>query len=232
MPESIEQFRLRLIELGCPVRRLQRAVREMAEHREDLLEALVAEGMAAAEAEARADERLGDPQKLAEDLMESLRRSSWCGRHRLIAFGLLPTLVFPLFWLTVLVLNLSLAYALGFGWDQKRLHTAASNPLAFQYMSMVAHAADYLSIALVAAGFCMLAGRAPVRRSWILFGGVTWAVYSLFIYTYVTPHDYTIGVSTDFQWTRAAIPLLIFGYAHAKHVRQVRHVLNPAAEAI
>ena len=232
MPESIEQFRLRLIELGCPVSRLQRAVREMAEHREDLLHALLADGMTAAEAEAHADERLGDPRKLADNLMESLRRSSWCGRHRLIAFGLLPALAFPLFWLMVLLLNLSLAYALGFGWDQNRLHAAARNPLTFHQISVMAHAADYLSIAVVAAAFCLLAGRAAVQRGWILFGGLTWAVYSLYIYTYVSPRDYTVGVSTDPQWIRAAIVLLIVGLAHVNHRRRVRHVMNPAAEVV
>lgn len=232
MPESIEQFRLRLLELGCPLPRLQRAVREMAEHREDLLRVLVAGGMTEAEAEARADERLGNTRTLAENLMDSLQQSSWCGRHRWIAFGLLPVLVFPLCWLMVLGLNLSVAYALGFGWDQKRLHAAARNPLDFHHVSAMAYAADYLSIALVAVAFCLLAGRTAVRRSWILFGGIAWAVCSLFTYTYVSPSDYTVGVSTVPQWTRAAIPLLIIGLAHINHVRRVRYALKSAAESV
>lgn len=232
MPESIEQYRLRLIELGCPVPRLQRAVREMAEHREDMLHALLAEGMTAEEAEAQADERLGEPRKLAEKLMESLRQSSWCGRHHLMVFGLLPALAFPLLWLTVLVLNLSLAYGLGFGWDSKKLHAAAGNPLAFHHLRMVAYAADYLSIALVAVAFCLLAGRAAMRRGWMLFGGLGCAVCSVFSFTYVSPHYYTVGFSTEPQWMRAAIPLLIFGLAHVNYVRRVRHVLSPAIEAV
>ena len=90
MRDPIEQLRRRLIELGCPLSRATRMVREVAEHREDSLRDLIADGMTAAEAEMRANVRLGDPRTLAENLMESLRQSSWCGRHRFIAFGLVP----------------------------------------------------------------------------------------------------------------------------------------------
>jgi hypothetical protein len=232
MRDPIAQLRSRLIELGCPLPRLQGLVREVGEHREDSLRGLIAEGMAPAEAEARADVQLGDPRMLAENLMESLRRSSWCGRNRYIAFGLLPILGFPLFWMAVLCLNLSLAYAFGFGWDQKRLHAAAGNPVAFHHLSMVAYGADYLATALVALGFCVLAGRAGVRRSWMVFVSLICAIYSLFIFTYVSPQNYTIGVNSHPEWLRGAIPLLIICLAQANRLRQLRQLNNPFAKAV
>jgi hypothetical protein len=232
MRDSIEQLRLSLLELGCPLPRLQRMVREVAEHREDLLCALIAEGVTPAEAEARAEERLGDPRMLAENLMKSQQQSSWCGRHRVVAFGVLPIVGFPLFWVAVLCLNLSLAYAFGFGWDERRLHAAAGNPAIFPRLASVAYAADYFSIALVTVVFCALAGRAAVRRGWIFFGCLIWAAYSSFLYTYVSPHNYTIGLSTHPQWLRASIPLLIIGLAQAYRARQVRLAANPFAKAV
>lgn len=232
MRDPIEQLRLRLIELGCPLPRLQRMVQEVAEHREDSLRGLVAQGMAAAEAEARANVRLGDPRTLAENLMESLRRSSWCGRHRFIAFGVLPVLGFPLFWMAVLCLNLSLAYAFGFGWDPKKLHAAAGDPIAFHHLTMVAYGADYLATALVALGFCHLANRAGVQRRWLLFVCLVCAIYSLFMFTYVSPHNYTIGFNSHPEWIRGAIPLLIVCLAQANRLRQVRLLHNPFATAV
>ncbi len=96
MPEFINQLRLRLVELGCPAGRLQRMVREMADHREDLVQAATAAGLAEPAAQEQADRRLGDPKKLAENLMVALRRSSWWGRHFLVVFGFLPLLATPL----------------------------------------------------------------------------------------------------------------------------------------
>jgi hypothetical protein len=232
MRDSIEQLCGRLIELGCPLSQLQRTVREVAEHREDLLRALIAEGLVPAEAEARANARLGNPRMLAENLMESLRQSSWCGRHRFFAFGLLPLLGFPLIWVAVLCLNLSLAYAFGFGWDPKKLHAAASDPAAFHHLSMVAYGADYLATAVVALLFCVLAGRAGVCRSWMVLVCFICAIHSLFMFTYVSPHNYTIGFNSHPEWLRGAIPLLIVCLAQANRFRQVRLLQNPFARVI
>ncbi|HLX70199.1 MAG TPA: permease prefix domain 1-containing protein [Verrucomicrobiae bacterium] len=232
MRDPIEQLRGRLVELGCPLPRMQRMVREVEEHREDLMRSLVAEGMTTAEAEVRANVRLGNPQVLAENLMESLWQSSWCGRHRFIAFGLLPVLGFPLFWMAILVLNLSLAFALDFGWDQKKLSVAAENPVAFHHLTLVAYGADDLAIVLVALGFCLLASRAGIRRSWMVFVFFICTFYSLFIFTYVSPHHYTIGMNSHPQWIRGAIPLLIVGLTQTNRLWQVRRMHNPFTRVV
>lgn len=224
MRDPIEQLRRRLIELGCPLPRLQRMVQEVDEHREDVFRGLVAEGMPTAEAEMRADVRLGDTRTLAENLMESLQRSSWCGRHRFIAFGLLPVVGFPLFWVTVLFLNLSLAYVFRFAWDSNKLSAAAHDPVVFPHLATVVYGADYLAVALVPFAFCWLASRAGVRSSWMLFACFVCAIYSLFIFIYVSPHYNAIGIHPHPQWIRGAIPLLTVGLTQANRVLQVRRL--------
>src|SRR3954452_7058489 len=89
---SIQQLERRLFELGCPPQKLRRKVRELADHHEDLKHAALEEGLSESDAEARADEQLGEPAGLAEQIVCVLRRSSWWGRHPIIGFCLLPLL--------------------------------------------------------------------------------------------------------------------------------------------
>jgi len=228
MPDFIHQLRFRLLELGCPVGHMQRSVRETADHREDLIEEALAEGLTVPVAEQQVDARLGNPQALAEDLMWSWRQSSWCGRHRFIVFALLPLLAFPVLWGLVLWLNLLLGYALGFGWDQKKIDAAVDNPANFHYLVMSVHGADYVAIALVVFLFCLLASRSAAVRNWMILAGSICTVYSLFIYVYASPHILTVGLTWQPQWAQATIPLLIFGLAHANRRRQVRNELKSA----
>lgn len=226
MPDFVEQLRFRLLELGCPVGRMRRTVREMADHRKDLIEAAVTEGMAAPAAEARAEAKLGDPRALAEDLMLSWQRSRWCGRHTLITFGLVPLLMFPVFWMLALILCLSVEFAIGFGWDHKILDTAADNPAMFGYLAKAAYGADYVAIALVVCFFSLLARRSAVSLKWVMLAGLICAVYSLFTYTYVVPHHFTIGANWKPHWIRSAIPLAMMGIAYWNRRRLVRNALK------
>jgi hypothetical protein len=229
MPDYIAQLRFRLLELGCPVARVQRMVREVAEHREDLVQAALAEGWSAPEAGAEADARLGNPLVLAEDLMTSERRAAWCGRHRVIAFGLLPLLTFPILWALILCLDLTLGYACGFGWNHNQLRAVADNPATFQYLVMAVNGANYVAIAMVTFLFCRLAGRSAAGRSWMLLAGLICALYSLFIGTQLSPHNFSLILGSRPHWIQAAIPLLVFGFAHWNQQRRVRQVLKFAA---
>jgi hypothetical protein len=228
MPDFIDQLRFRLLELGCPVGHMQRSVREAADHREDLMEQALAEGLSAPAAEERVETRLGNPKALAEDLMAARRRSTWCGRHRFIVFALLPLLAFPVFWGLVLWFNLLLGFALGFGWDQHKVQAAADNPATFQYLVMLFHGADYVAIGLVAFLFCLLAGRSAAGRNWMLLACLICTLYSLFIYAHVSPHNFTVGLAYKPQWVQAAIPLFILCLARMNRRRLVRHALKSA----
>lgn len=229
MPDYIDQLRFRLLQLGCPLKRLQRMVREVSDHREDLLGAALAEGVSAAAAAERADAALGNPEKLAEDLMVSVRRSTWCGWHRFIAFGLLPLLAFPVLWAVIMYFNLSLEYAVGFGWDRVKLHKANDNPVVFHYMSMALHGADYVAIGLATLLFCLFGGRSAAGRNWMILACSICAGYSLFSHLYFVPHNITLVLNWRLQWIRGAIPLVITGLFILNRQRRVRNALKCAA---
>jgi hypothetical protein len=228
MPDFIEQLRFRLLERGCPVGRMKRTIREVADHRRDLTEAAIEKGMAAPLAQEWASAKLGNPEVLAEDLMVSWQRSRWCWRHAFITFGLAPLLLFPVFWVLSLLLCLSTEFAIGFCWDHNILQTA-NHPAMFGYLAKVAHGADYAAIALVVFLFCLLGRRSAVNLKWVMLAGLICAVYSLFTYTHVVPHSFSIGFSWKLQWIRAAIPLLVVGMAYGNRRRLVRNALKTAA---
>jgi hypothetical protein len=85
---AIELLQRRVVELGCLPAQLRRQVQEMAEHHADLKRAALGEGLAEVDAEARADELLGEPVELAEGLAAVLRHYSWFGRHRVLKSSL------------------------------------------------------------------------------------------------------------------------------------------------
>jgi len=208
-PDFIEQLRHRLLELGCPMVQVRRLVREVADHREDLKQSALLEGLPEADAQVRVNAKLGDPLYLAEQQMAMLRRSSWWGRHFLISFCLLPLLMVPMLWALLLFLDLSLEFALGYGWDEKKLHVAADNPAAFHHLVIAVHCADFVAIALVTLLFCWLARRSAVSFKWMMISCGICSLYALIIWVQIRPHNFAVGVSWHPQWIRAAIPLLI-----------------------
>src|ERR1700691_4256120 len=83
-------FEHRLAEFGFRDARLRACAQELREHHEDLKQAALEEGMSESEAEARAEELLGEPYALAVQMIAVFRRSTWWGRHPVITFCLLP----------------------------------------------------------------------------------------------------------------------------------------------
>ncbi len=71
-PDFIERLHHRLMELGCPVRQVRRLVREVAEHREDLKQAALLDGLSGDAVETQVNATLGDPFYLAEHQMAML----------------------------------------------------------------------------------------------------------------------------------------------------------------
>lgn len=181
MPDYIQTLRRRLVELGCPMKQVGRLVREFADHRDDLKQAALTEGLSAADAEVRANTQLGDPLVLAEQMMVTLRRSSWWGRHYVVTFGLLPLLAYPLLWALVLVLELLVVITLGYGWDSKKLDVAANNPVAFHHLLMACCVMDYLAIALATLLFCWLARRTAVKLKWLAISCALCSLYAVIL---------------------------------------------------
>ncbi|MGH7993770.1 MAG: hypothetical protein ACREDQ_09655 [Limisphaerales bacterium] len=215
MRDYIKTLRRRLVELGCPLAHVRRLVREMADHRDDLKQAALVEGLSEPDAEVRANAQLGDPLVLAEQMMVSLRRSSWWGRHFVVTFGLLPILAYPVLWALFLVLELLLVVTLGYGWDSKRLDVVTNNPVTFHHLLKVCHFMDYLAVALATLLFCWLARRAAVKLKWMVTACAICSVAAIITWVKIEPHSFSLGFSMnsqlDLPWSRGLIPLLVAG---------------------
>jgi hypothetical protein len=197
-PDFIEQLRRRLLDLGCPTVHVRRLVHEVADHREDLKQAALAEGVSELSAEIHADAQLGNPFELAERLALALRQSSWWGRHFIIGFCLLPLLAVPVLW--------GLLFGLGL---QVELAIAAHKPDNFHHVFIAMHGADYIAIALVTLLFCWLARRAALSLKWTVIACAICSLYASFTWVTIVPHSIRVGVGWPPQWIRFAIPLLI-----------------------
>jgi hypothetical protein len=104
---------------GAPGAYVERFVRELAEHREDLMRDLLREGKTPEQAAIEADRRIGAPTELAAEAFEKMRRASFVGRHRVFWLVVMPILLLPICWLLLLGLAarhagmLSPAYRVG-----------------------------------------------------------------------------------------------------------------------
>jgi hypothetical protein len=217
MPKTdyIEQLRRRLVDLDCPIARVRRLVQEVTDHREDLKQTALAEGLSGVAAEIHADTLLGSPVDLAEGLAEALRRSSWWGRHSIIGFCVLPLLAVPVLWALILFLGLGLVFGIFYALDKNQFQQAADNPGIFHYMLMVAHGADYLALALVTLLFCWLAQRSALRFKWTATACVICSLYALFSWIHITPHSLSLGITSAPHWIRFAIPLVTVALVYA-----------------
>jgi len=217
-------LRCRLVELGCPRCRMRQLVQEVTDHREDLKQAASLKGLSEAEADAWVNAQLGDPLYLAEQQMILLRRSSWFGRYSLISFFLLPLLTVPILWGALLALDLSVGYALGFGWDPKKFRMAADNPVVFHQLLLAFRLAVDVAFGLVTLLFCWLSRRAAAGRRWMLVACGICSLYGLFTWIRIARHNFTIGISSHPQWLQAAVPLLVGGTICAWQWRKVREL--------
>jgi hypothetical protein len=207
MPDYIAQLRCRLAELGCPRSRLNRITREVADHREDLILFGTHCGQSMPAASEAANRQLGDPLTLADGLMNTFRRSSWWGRHYLVAFGFLPLVAFPLVWGLFMYLQFQLAYAIRFQCDDQKLHAIANNPVTLHHWAVFAYGCDYAAIGLVSLLICWLARRSGVSLLWMTIACLVGATYALVTYTHVSKDNYMAGLTFHPQWIRAAIPV-------------------------
>src|SRR4051794_9828509 len=85
----------RLARHGVPAARIDRVMRELSDHWEDLHAAALKEGLPSAEAAAQADLRLGHPEKLAARIIAGFTRNSWLGRHSILGLCVVPLLLAP-----------------------------------------------------------------------------------------------------------------------------------------
>jgi hypothetical protein len=230
MHDYLGQLRRGLLKEGCSIQRICRMMGEVSDHREDLMEAWRAKGVPAADAQARAELALGDPQELAVELAAAQRRSSWFGRHGLVAFGLLPVVGFPVLWALLLAGELWLICGLGFGWDEQKLHLVGDDPVRFRHWANVGYGADYVAIALGALLFCWLARRTGARWAWLGCACLICSALAGSSYLNISSHNLFFGFDWRVHWSRAVIPWVVAGAIYLWHWRAAR-ALRAAAPA-
>jgi hypothetical protein len=92
-PPCIARLREQLHQHGLPRQRLERILREVAEHWEDAYACALEQGLDARAARAQADAAIGNPAMLAGSFVTQLRCNTWLGRHRWLTLAVLPTLL-------------------------------------------------------------------------------------------------------------------------------------------
>lgn len=218
MPDAIviAQYERRLVEMGCPSRRLAEYVHELAEHYEDLKQAALEEGLPEKEAEAQARALLGDPVFLAENAVAMLRQSSWWGRHPVLGFCVLPWFAFivagvvclgilaGLFWLleSIFGAHYRVAGSIGCALDDTEFFNNFVTPL-----NIGMHLGAIFLVLLV---FCRLARRAALGLKWMLAACASCAFISLYAISELRPHAIVSSVSSNPSNKLLAVtPLLV-----------------------
>lgn len=203
---AILQVERRLVELACPPKLLKRKVREIAEHREDLKEAALEEGLSQSEAEARADELLGEPYALAEHLAAALRQSSWWGRHPVLGFCVLPPLAILA---TVLVLLIVFFWSAPVVFPLHLASQLASDPSGAVFIQNFWQVSYCATILLVAALFGRLSRRAVGGTKWGVTACVACALNGWMLQLQFRPHSLSVGYGPYPQWPAILTPLAV-----------------------
>ena len=226
-PAVVLRLEQRLADLGCPARERERRAREMAEHYEDLKNAGLEEGLSEAAAEARANELLGEPVSLAEQLAAVLRQSSWWGRHRIIAFCVLPPLI--IFAASVLSLLAVLA-GLRLCFSASEWSVLADQGSGFRLLVIAVELANYAATAGISLLFCWLAQRSISGVRWAMLACGVCSLQSYFGYCRIAPHAVSIGYSLSPDWICVLIPLLVAAALWARQARTSKRLAELAGE--
>jgi len=218
---AIEQFERRLIELGCPGRRLRASVQELGDHCQDLHAAALAEGCSESDAAARATVQLGHPVVLAENLVLGLRQASWWGRHPIIGLCLCPVVALILIWIACVSGLIGVCWFWGwllgpaYRFDHSALAAFQSNTVAFDGLAGVfVQSIGTISDLMLTVCFCWLAWRASLGWKWTVAACAACGLACLIFFVSLKPHNLTIGLYLSsamnwrgLHWLLALIPL-------------------------
>jgi hypothetical protein len=225
-PAVIELVERRLVQLGCPAAQLRSRVLELGEHHDDLKQAALEEGLSEPDAEARADELLGEPVTLAGQISAVLRQSSWFGRHPFITFCLLPSLALIL----MAILGLSLdALAGRLYFTAEELSALADDGGGLALLGIVVLGMWCAMILLTAVFFCWLARRAACGLKWALMACVVCSFYSCCLGFQLHPHEFTFYCGfppalLSRNWIPLITPLLVAAAVWWRHRQKLREI--------
>lgn len=198
MPDRLETMREDLLKAGLSPAHVQRYLRELADHREDIVAHLIAEGAAPHVAQTEADRRLGGNDTLLLPMLANGRFRSLAARWPALVYLAIPVLC--QFALVALGLCLLLA--------------ATETPLR----AVISDLGDGLKLATYAAPVILamlmlaFAHRRRATHSWPIAGALSSAVLAAMFTINVAPslpdQPGEISVAIGFP---ALLPLLIMG---------------------
>jgi hypothetical protein len=205
MPSTaLQQIERRLTELACPPALLRRKLRELAEHHEDLKHDALEDGLSDTDAEARADDRLGEPFALASQLAAALRQASWWGRHPVVGFVLLP----PFAVIALYVLFLYAEFGLGrIFYTEKQLGAFSEAETSLKYCQLTVQWTYYVAVFSAAIGFSIFARRVVTGFTWTCVACFMCALHAALFFVKLAPHNITFGFTSDLHWLAALLPL-------------------------
>jgi len=219
-----------LLEQGCPSDLARRHVREVSEHREDIISEAKAEGASDAGAEAIAESRLGNPEEIAAKCVAVARGKHWWGRNPIISFCLLPPVVVLMAFGAGLFL---LWCGVHFSLDPLQKAAVASGGPGFAALAAGVSGAYHLAILLTA-----LASAALIRRSghslrWVVWSSLICAIMGYYVYPNLRPHALALAVrSSGGNWTCAALPLMVAAVAAWRQWRATAALVRAQAACL
>lgn len=227
--DSIDGLRARLLGIGIPAGYVARLTRELEEHRRDVLEELRDAGVSGGAAELEVNARMGSFDELAVQLSTTLRRSTWCGRHPVVIFCVLPVLTFMASFALALALVIGVAEVAG--WQEYR---AKLTPGHWMLATGLAQGVRWALFAAIPFWFCWLARSAFCGYRWAFATCLVFSLHGLLHqFSIVAPAvggkgSLSWGYGTHLDWIGLSVPLLVFGlfvilskYTNATEVRHL-----------
>jgi hypothetical protein len=210
---------------GLPREYISRAVREVSEHLEDLRAEAGEQGLSFAGAADYATRTLGDPQRLAAELAESLQQATWYGRHPVLGFGLLPVALFTGLFLWLLVLGTLIGGAAG--WWAGTVSATGRTLLTIAIHSV--HYGLLLGIPALVGWWARRSccGLRPVH--WSVLGLMLHGLFHQLNYSYSTTGRGSLVWGYALHWDILAIVLPFLGFAVFRGLTAVLATLLLAA---
>lgn len=193
-PDICVNVRERLARHGLPAGRIDRIMRELTEHWEDLRADALESGLPPLAARVEADKHLGTPEDLTANFILHLRRGSWLGRHPLLSVCILPLLlspalmaavILPVYWIT--------KWGEWISWNQP-------GALDVEIMVNGLWVVYYLTLMLSTGWLCWRSWRAGLGARWITAMCSWCALMALFRFFNADPFHRNVVVGLSFPW--------------------------------
>lgn len=211
--DTVAEVRQRLLRKGFARSYANRTATELREHWEDLLEEGARQGLTREEAIGHADQRLGKPQALAEEIAERMKDSSWLARNPTAGFAGL-SLMATIVWWSVLLLAAGTATGL-LRWDPSSTGGPRPNMTAASMWIDWIRAGSFLVIPFLC---CLIAQRYYCGWQAALWGCLIAAIHGA-THVFNAEGDpgsgtvywgYSLSLAGPRQWLPILAPLAVF----------------------